>query len=112
MGPVTPLEAARTFMAALEASDGDRAAAVCAEEVRIQPPGGGNEMEGRDAAKAFVKRAPSFVRRIREEQVEGTTVILKGLTRAPGMFANFTTWTFETDGEKITHLSFVWRPAN
>ena len=99
-------------MAALETSDGNRAAGVCSDDVRIVPPGGGSDMEGRDAVRQFVKRAPSFIRRIREEHVEGNTVTLKGLTRAPGMFANFTTWTFETDGERITHLSFAWRPAN
>ena len=95
----------------MEVSDGEKAASVCAEDVRIVRPGG-DELEGREGARQFVKRAPAFVRRIREEAVEGTTVTLRGLTRAPGLFANFTTWTFETDGERITHLTFAWRPAN
>jgi hypothetical protein len=56
--------------------------------------------------------APPFVRRIREQETEGNTVILRGLTRNPGHFANYTTWTFETDGEFITHVTFAWRPAN
>jgi hypothetical protein len=49
---------------------------------------------------------------VREQQIDGTTVILRGLTRAPGHFANYTTWTFETDGQLITHVTFAWRPAN
>ena len=49
---------------------------------------------------------------IHEEEVLGNTVILRGLTRSPGHFANFTTWTFETDGDRIVHVSFAWRPAN
>ena len=45
-------------------------------------------------------------------EILGNTVILRGLTRSPGHFANFTTWTFETDGDRIVHVSFAWRPAN
>lgn len=108
----TPLEAARTFMSALEEKDAERAAAVCAEDVTIVLPGGETEIEGRDGAKRLIRMAPPFIRTIREEQVEGDTVILRGLTRAPGHFANYTTWTFETDGTLITHVSFLWKPAN
>ncbi|MBI3521550.1 MAG: nuclear transport factor 2 family protein [Chloroflexi bacterium] len=107
-----PIEAAKTFMAALEAKDGDRAASVCADEVTIVLPGGETELEGKEGARRLVRMAPPFVRLIREEQVDGTTVILRGLTRAPGHFANYTTWTFETDGSLITHVSFLWKPAN
>ncbi|HUG56542.1 MAG TPA: nuclear transport factor 2 family protein [Candidatus Limnocylindrales bacterium] len=107
-----PLEAAKTFMGALEAKDPEKAASVCADEVVIVLPGGETELEGKEGARRLVRMAPPFVRRIRQEQVEGTTVTLRGLTRAPGHFANYTTWTFETDGDLITHVAFVWRPAN
>ena len=107
-----PLEAAKTFMDALEARDPERAAAVCAENVQIELPGGDSQLEGRDGARRLVRIAPAFIRRIREQQIDGTTVILRGLTRAPGHFANYTTWTFETDGQLITHVTFAWRPAN
>ncbi|MGH2451196.1 MAG: nuclear transport factor 2 family protein [Candidatus Limnocylindria bacterium] len=107
-----PLEAAKTFMGALEAKDAEKAASVCAEEVVIVLPGGETELEGKEGARRLVRMAPPFVRRIREEKVDGTTVTLRGLTRAPGHFANYTTWTFETDGDLITHVAFVWRPAN
>jgi limonene-1,2-epoxide hydrolase len=109
---VTPLEAAKTFMAALEAKDPDRAASVCADEVTIVLPGGETEVEGKEGAKRLIRMAPAFVRIVREEEVDGNVVTLKGLTRAPGHFTNFTTWTFETDGSLITHVTFQWKPAN
>jgi limonene-1,2-epoxide hydrolase len=107
-----PLTAAKTFMAALEANDAERAAAVCADDVGILLPGGENELEGKEGAKQLIRMAPPFVRIIREEEVDGNTVILRGLTRSPGRFANYTTWTFETDGSLIKHVTFSWRPAN
>jgi hypothetical protein len=107
-----PLLAAKTFMAALEKNDAESALSVCADDVGIMLPGGENELEGKDGARRLIRMAPPFVRLIREEQVEGTTVILRGLTRSPGHFANYTTWTFETDGSLITHVTFEWKPAN
>jgi ketosteroid isomerase-like protein len=113
MSPVgNPLQAAKIFMEALDASDAERAASVCAPDVTIVLPGGETELQGITGAKRLIRMAPPFIRRIREEEVDGDTVILRGLTRSPGHFANFTTWTFHTDGERITHISFAWRPAN
>ena len=37
---------------------------------------------------------------------------LTTLTRAPGVFANYTTWIFVIDGPKIDRLSFELRGAN
>lgn len=99
-------------MDALEARDAERAASVCADDVSIQLPGGDRELQGKEGARSLVRMAPSFVRRIREHETHGNTVILRGLTRAPGHFANYSTWTFETDGALITHVTFAWRPAN
>ena len=99
-------------MDALEARDAERAASVCAEDVQIELPGGERDLLGRDGARQLVRMAPAFVRRIREQETRGTTVILRGLTRAPGHFANYTTWTFETDGALIKHVTFSWKPAN
>ena len=109
---MTPLESAKVFMAALEAGDADKAASVCADDVTVVLPGGETELQGKAAAKQLIRMAPPFVRRVREEEVHGNSVILRGLTRSPGHFANFTTWTFETDGALITHVTFTWRPAN
>ncbi|CAN5253148.1 hypothetical protein BH18CHL2_BH18CHL2_04830 [soil metagenome] len=107
-----PLAVAKVFMGALESKDADRAASVCADDVTIVLPGGETELQGKDGARRLIRMAPPFIRRVREEEVDGTTVILRGLTRAPGHFANYTTWTFETDGSLITHVNFQWKPAN
>ena len=107
-----PLAAVKTFMAALEANDAEKAASVCADDVAIVLPGGDQQFEGKEGAMRLIRMAPPFVRIVREEEVEGNTVILRGLTRSPGHFANYTTWTFETDGGLITHVTFNWRPAN
>ena len=107
-----PLDAARTFMDALETRDAERAASVCAEDVQIELPGGDSQLEGKDGARRLVRMAPPFLRRVREHETRGNTVILRGLTRAPGAFANYSTWTFVTDGGLITHVTFTWRPAN
>ena len=109
---MTPLDAARAFMDALQERDPERAASACADEVVIELPGGETQLRGKDGARQLVRMAPAFVRIVREEETDGDTVILRGLTRAPGMFANYTTWTFETDGEHITRISFAWKPAN
>jgi ketosteroid isomerase-like protein len=107
-----PLASAKAFMAALENKDPERAASVCADDVVIELPGGENELKGKDGARQLMRMAPPFVRTVRQESVNGDTVILQGLTRAPGQFANYTTWTFETRGGLITHVTFMWRPAN
>ena len=109
---MTPLDAAKGFMAALAQKDPEKAAAVCADDVVIELPGGDNELKGKDGARQLMRMAPPFVRTIREESVDGDTVVLRGLTRAPGQFANYTTWTFETNKGLITHVMFNWRPAN
>jgi ketosteroid isomerase-like protein len=108
----TPLEAAKTFMAALAEKDPEKAAALCADEVVIELPGGDNELKGRDGARQLMRMAPPFQRIVRDEKVIGDTVVLTGLTRAPGQFTNYTTWTFETDQGLLTRITFSWRPAN
>ena len=99
-------------MDALEARDADRAASVCAEDVQIELPGGDADLLGKEGARRLVRMAPNFVRRIRAHETNGNTVILRGLTRAPGHFANYSIWTFETDGALIKHVTFAWMPAN
>jgi ketosteroid isomerase-like protein len=109
---IDPLRAARTFMKALENKDPQGAASVVADDVVIELPGGENELKGKDGTRQLMRMAPPFVRTVREESVDGNTVTLKGLTRAPGQFANYTTWTFETRDGLITRVRFMWRPAN
>jgi hypothetical protein len=109
---VTPLESAHIFMKALEGKDPGQAAGVCADGVVIELPGTDNELHGKDGARQLVRMAPPFIRTVREENEMGTTAVLKGLTRAPGQFANYTTWTFETEDGLITRVTFSWKPAN
>lgn len=109
---MTPLDAAKTFMAALAERDPDKAAGVCADAVVIELPGGDNELKGKDGARQLMRMAPPFQRIVRQEKVLGDTVVLTGLTRAPGQFANYTTWTFETESGLLTRVTFAWRPAN
>jgi ketosteroid isomerase-like protein len=107
-----PLDAAKAFMAALAQKDPEKAAAVCADDVVIELPGGDNELKGKDGARQLMRMAPPFQRIVRDERVMGSTVVFTGLTRAPGQFANYTTWTFETEKGLLTHVTFAWRPAN
>lgn len=107
------IELTRKWFAALSARDAKGAARLVADDCRIQNPGGGDDLIGPAGARQLAQLAPPTLRRsIREERVDGTTVIVKGLTRLPGVFANYTTWTFETDGSRITRLTFAWRAAN
>ena len=99
-------------MDALQRKEPEKAAAVCDDDVVIQLPGADDQLRGKDGARQLMRMAPPFVRIVREQEVVGDTVILKGLTRAPGQFANYTTWTFETRNGLITHVTFSWRPAN
>lgn len=109
---MTPLDAARSFMTALEKRDAERAASVVVDDVVIELPGVDTQLHGKDGARQLMRMAPPFIRVVREEEQLGDTVVLKGLTRAPGQFANYTTWTFETDGSRITRVTFQWKPAN
>lgn len=107
------IELTRKWFAALAAGDAAAAASLVSDECRIANPAGGDDLVGPGGVRQLAQMAPRTLRRsIREERVEGTTVIVKGLTRLPGVFANYTTWRFETDGRRITRLTFAWRPAN
>jgi hypothetical protein len=99
-------------MSALAARDPERAASVCHDDIVIELPGAEEQLRGKDGARQLMRMAPPFVRIVRDEEVHGDTVILRGLTRAPGQFANYTTWTFETDGKLITRMTFAWKSAN
>ena len=109
---MTALEAAKQFMQALQDKEPEKAASVCADDVVIELPGGENELHGRDGARQLMRMAPPFVRIVREEQVDGDHVELRGLTRAPGQFANYTTWRFDTEHGLIKRVTFQWKPAN
>ncbi len=108
-----PLHLARRWFVALDQRDGNAAAALVRDDCHITNPTGGDEFVGPAGVRELMRLAPPTLRRTtRGERVAGNTVIVQGLTRVPGLFANFTTWTIETDGDRITRVSFSWRPAN
>jgi ketosteroid isomerase-like protein len=109
----TSLDVARSFVQAVQSGDADAAAALCADDVVVTIPGVPTPFQGRDGVRQMIRMAPSeLVQSLREEREEGTDVRVTTLTRAPGIFANYTTWHFETDGERIRRLSFELRAAN
>ncbi len=108
-----PLALTRRWFKALDDRDIGAAAQLVSEECRITNPTGGDDFVGPEGVRELLRMAPPTLRRTtRGERVEGNQVTISGLTRVPGVFANFTTWTIETDGERITRVSFAWRPAN
>ena len=91
----------------------DAAAELCAEDVEVTLPGLPEPFQGKEGVRQMIRMAPSeLVQSLREEREEGTDVRVTTLTRAPGIFANYTTWHFETDGERIRRLTFELRAAN
>jgi hypothetical protein len=109
----TALETARSFVRAVQSGDADAAAELCAAAVDVTLPGVPVPFEGKDGVRQMIRMAPSeLVQSLREEKEDGTDVRVMTLTRAPGVFANYTTWHFETDGERIRRLTFELRAAN
>jgi len=49
---------------------------------------------------------------MRDEEERDGDVRITTLTRAPGVFANYTTWVFKIDDERVDRLSFELRGAN
>ena len=108
-----PLDAARAFVKAVQARDANAAAEVCTDDVEVRIPGLETPFLGKDGVRQMIRLAPSeLLQSLRGEQELGSDVRVTTLTRAPGIFANYTTWHFETDGERIRRLSFELRGAN
>jgi ketosteroid isomerase-like protein len=107
------LALARRWFKALDARDPTAAAALVSDDCRITNPAGNDDLVGPAGVRELLRMAPPTLRRsVRDERVEGDTAIITGLTRIPGVLANFTTWTIETDGRRITRVAFAWRAAN
>lgn len=106
------MDTARAFVKAVEAKNADAAAGLCAEDVVVLLPGVNVPFEGKAGVRQMIVMAPELSQSERTEEEQGNVVRLKTLTRAPGIFANYTTWIFETDGELIRRLNFELRAAN
>jgi ketosteroid isomerase-like protein len=108
-----PLDTARAFVKAVQARDANAAAQLCAEDIEVELPGVNTPFQGKEGVRQMIRMAPAeLVQSPRSEEEQGNVVKLTTLTRAPGIFANYTTWIFETDGERVRHLSFELKGAN
>ena len=107
------LDVARSFVQAVKDRNGDAAAALCAEDVEVTLAGLPEPFQGKEGIRQMIRLAPSeLVQTPREEPVDGKNVRITTLTRAPGVFANYTTWNFEIDGALVRRLDFELRAAN
>lgn len=110
---MTGLEIARGFINAVQERDPDAAAALCADDVEVLLPGADEPLRGKEGVRQMIRMAPQFLQSLRdEEEREGGEVRITTLTRAPGVFANYTTWRFITTDAQVRRLSFELRGAN
>ena len=100
------LDVARLFVQAVQDRNADAAAALCADDVEVTLPGLPEPFQGKEGVRQMIRFAPSeLVQTPRDESVDGKNVKITTLTRAPGVFANYTTWNFEIDGALVRRLS-------
>lgn len=109
---MTGLEVARAFVNAVVERDANAAAELCTETVEVLLPGADVPLRGKEGVRQMVRMAPQFLQSMRDEEERDGEVRITTLTRAPGVFANYTTWLFAMDGERIDRLSFELRGAN
>ena len=106
------LEVARGFISAVQEKDADGAALLCAEDVEVMLPGAEEPLRGREGVRQMIRMAPQFLQSMRDEQERDGHVRITTLTRAPGLFANYTTWIFATEDDQVKRLSFELKGAN
>jgi hypothetical protein len=106
------LEVARGFINAVVDRRADAAADLCTETVEVLLPGADQPLRGKEGVRQMIRMAPQFLQSMRDEEERDGEVRITTLTRAPGVFANYTTWLFVMDAEKIDRLSFELRGAN
>jgi len=106
------IDVARDFINAVQDKNADAAAALCAEDVEVLLPGADVPLRGREGVRQMIRMAPQFVQSMRDEEERDGEVRITTLTRAPGVFANYTTWRFVLDDGHVKRLSFDLRGAN
>lgn len=109
---MTGLEVARGFINAVQERDADAAAELCTEVVEVLLPGTDVPLRGKEGVRQMIRMAPQFLQSLREEEERDGKVRITTLTRAPGVFANYTTWLFVIDDGYVDRLSFEFRGAN
>jgi len=111
-GVVDGLDVARGFINAVQEKNANAAAELCAEDVEVLLPGADEPLRGKEGVRNMIRMAPDFLQSMRDEQVIAGEVRITTLTRAPGLFANYTTWRFVTDDGHVKRLSFELKGAN
>ena len=106
------LASAQSFIEAVQSKNDVAAAALCADDVEVLLPGANATLRGKDGVRQMINMAPKLEQHSRSEEQHGDEVRISTLTRAPGVFANYTTWLFVFEGDKIKRLSFELRAAN
>ena len=109
---MTGIEIARAFVNAVVEREANAAAELCTETVEVLLPGADVPLRGKEGVRQMIRMAPEFLQSMRDEEERDREVRITTLTRAPGVFANYTTWLFVMDGDKIARLSFELRGAN
>jgi hypothetical protein len=109
---MTDLDVARGFINAVRERNADGAAELCAEAVEVLLPGADAPLRGREGVRQMIRMAPQFLQSTRDEEERDGVVRITTLTRAPGVFANYTTWHFVINEGLVDRLSFELRGAN
>src|SRR3979409_1568815 len=109
---MTDIEVARGFIHAVRERDADAAAELCTEQVEVLLPGADQPLRGKEGVRQMIRMAPQFLQSMRDEEARDSELRVAARTRAPGVFANYTTWLFVMDSGKIDRLSFELRGAN
>jgi hypothetical protein len=108
----TQLSVARSFIEAVQAKNDRSAVGLCSDEIEVLLPGATAPLKGKDGVRQMINLAPKLEQSARSEEQRGDEVRISTLTRAPGVFVNYTTWIFEFELDKIRRLSFEFRAAN
>jgi ketosteroid isomerase-like protein len=109
---MTGIETARSFIAAVQERDANAAAELCTDDVEVLLPGADAPLRTREGIRQMIRMAPQFVQTMRDEEERDGEVRITTLTRAPGLFANYTTWRFVIEDEHVKRLAFELRGAN
>jgi ketosteroid isomerase-like protein len=109
---MTSIEVARAFIAAVQDKSADAAAELCADDVEVLLPGAELPLRGKEGVRQMIRMAPQFLQSMRDEEERDGEVRITTLTRSPGVFANYTTWRFSIDGDRVRRLGFDLRGAN
>lgn len=110
--PASELDVARRFIDATRDKDADAVAELCADDVEVLLPGADAALKGKDGVRQMIRMAPELEQSFRSEEQRGREVRVTTLTRAPGIFANYTTWVFTVEDAHVKRLSFELRAAN